>query len=55
MLYSPKPCSNIIRPRETLVLVERTHKMFPIAVDYVGLSIATARDENYYRGMKPAK
>jgi pyrimidine operon attenuation protein/uracil phosphoribosyltransferase len=26
--------------------VERTHKKFPIDVNYVGLSIATAKNEN---------
>ena len=55
MLYSPNPCSNIIRPRGTLVLVERTHKMFPIAVDYVGLSIAHRQDENIIVEWKTVK
>jgi pyrimidine operon attenuation protein / uracil phosphoribosyltransferase len=26
---------------QTLVLVERTHKLFPVATDYVGLSVST--------------
>jgi len=26
---------------QTLVLVERTHKVFPVATDYVGLSVST--------------
>ncbi|MBK7088562.1 MAG: phosphoribosyltransferase [Ferruginibacter sp.] len=30
---------------QTLALVERTHKLFPIAVDYVGLSIASGWKE----------
>ncbi len=53
MLYSLKPLLEHYPARvETLVLVERTHKMFPIAVDYVGLSIATARDENIIVGVE---
>lgn len=31
---------------EVAVLVDRTHKMFPIKVDYVGLSLATTLKEN---------
>jgi pyrimidine operon attenuation protein/uracil phosphoribosyltransferase len=31
---------------QTLVMVERTHKSFPIDVDYVGLSISTSLDEH---------
>jgi pyrimidine operon attenuation protein / uracil phosphoribosyltransferase len=31
---------------QTLALVERTHKLFPIAMDYVGHSVATASNEN---------
>ena len=30
---------------QALVLVERSHKEFPVAPDYVGLSISTATDE----------
>jgi pyrimidine operon attenuation protein/uracil phosphoribosyltransferase len=33
---------------ETLVLVERTHKTFPVKVDYVGLSVATTLQEHIY-------
>lgn len=33
------------RKIQTLVLVERTHKAFPIIADYVGLSIATTIQE----------
>lgn len=47
MLYALKPLL-MQKPRQvqTLALVERTHKKFPIAVDYVGLSISTTMDEN---------
>ena len=30
---------------QTLVLVERSHKKFPVSADYVGLSVSTAMDE----------
>ncbi|MFY7879847.1 MAG: phosphoribosyltransferase family protein [Lacibacter sp.] len=33
---------------QTLVLVERTHKAFPVQVDYVGMSIATTLEEHIY-------
>lgn len=47
MLYSLKPLLEHYPARvETLVLLERTYKKFPIAVDYVGLSVATTQDEN---------
>jgi len=47
MLYALKPLLQQ-KPREiqTLALVERTHKKFPVAVDYVGLSISTTQQEN---------
>ena len=47
MLYALKPLLQY-RPKqvETLALVERTHKKFPIAVDYVGLSISTSLQEH---------
>jgi pyrimidine operon attenuation protein/uracil phosphoribosyltransferase len=31
---------------QTLVLVERTHKLFPVKSDYVGLSVATTIQDN---------
>ena len=47
MLYALKPLIQQLPAQiETLVLVERTHKRFPIAVDYVGLSVATTSQEN---------
>ncbi|HMU24322.1 MAG TPA: phosphoribosyltransferase family protein [Ferruginibacter sp.] len=30
---------------QTLALVERTHKLFPVAVDYVGISVSSGRNE----------
>ncbi len=47
MLYALKPLLQQ-KPKqvETLALLERTHKKFPIAVDYVGLSISTTLQEN---------
>lgn len=47
MLYALKPLIEQLPAQiETLVLVERTHKKFPIDVNYVGLSIATTKNEN---------
>lgn len=47
LLYALKPFLSF-HPRkiQTLVLVERTHKMFPVTSDYVGLSVATTLQEN---------
>jgi len=33
---------------QTLVLVERSHKVFPVQPDYVGLSVATTIQEHIY-------
>lgn len=42
LLYALKPLLNFHPKRiQTLVLVERMHKAFPIKPDYVGLSVAT--------------
>src|SRR5258708_15079010 len=47
LLYALKPML-LFYPKkiQTLVLVERTHKAFPITSDYVGLSIATTFEEH---------
>lgn len=47
LLYSLKPFI-IAKPAsiQTLVLVERSHKLFPVQTDYVGLSIATTLQEH---------
>lgn len=46
LLYALKPFMQF-HPKsiQTLVLVERMHKQFPIKPDYVGYSIATAADD----------
>lgn len=47
MLYALKPLiSQHPAQIETLVLVERTHKKFPIATNYSGLSVSTSQKEN---------
>jgi len=49
MLYALKPLLETHPKKiQTLALVERTHKSFPICLDYVGLSISTTRDEHIY-------
>lgn len=55
MLYALKPLL-LQKPRqvETLALVERTHKKFPIAVDYVGMSVSTTLEENIVVEVKDA-
>jgi len=47
LLYALK-CFLSHQPRsiQTLVLVERSHKLFPVQTDYVGLSIATTLQEH---------
>ncbi|MBX2931125.1 MAG: phosphoribosyltransferase [Chitinophagaceae bacterium] len=47
LLYALKPLLHF-HPKsiQTLVLVERMHKQFPINPDYVGLSLATTLQEN---------
>lgn len=47
MLYALKPLLNQLPKKvQTLALVERTHKTFPVAVDYVGISVSTTLDEH---------
>ena len=46
LLYAPNPFLKFYPKKiQTLVLVERSHKEFPVTPDYVGLSIATALSE----------
>lgn len=47
MMYALKPFLEM-RPKkiQTLVLVERTHKLFPLQTDYKGVSIATTLQEH---------
>ncbi|MEP6713071.1 MAG: phosphoribosyltransferase family protein [Ferruginibacter sp.] len=47
MLYALKPLlSQYPKNIQTLALVERTHKQFPIALNYTGLSVSTTLQEN---------
>ena len=47
MLYALRPLLDQYPGKiETLALVERTHKTFPIALNYIGLSVSTAANEN---------
>lgn len=49
MLYALKPLLDTYPEKiQTLALVERTHKHFPIAVDYVGMSISTTPREHIF-------
>ena len=46
MLYALKPLlKNFPAKIETLALVERAHKQFPIEVNYVGIKVSTTKDE----------
>ncbi len=47
LLYALKPFLKFYPKKiQTLVLVERTHKLFPVKSDYVGLSIGTTLQEH---------
>lgn len=47
MFYALKPfLASSPKKLQTLVLVERSHKQFPIQTDYTGLSIATTLQEH---------
>lgn len=47
MLYALKPLlEQFPKKIQTMALVERTHKTFPVDVDYVGLSVSTTADEH---------
>jgi pyrimidine operon attenuation protein/uracil phosphoribosyltransferase len=47
MLYALKPLlQQLPKKIQTLALVERTHKNFPVDVDYVGFSVSTTLDEH---------
>ncbi len=49
LLYALKPFIQFHPKKiQTLVLVERSHKKFPVSPDYVGLSIATTIAEHIY-------
>ena len=47
LTYSIKPFLNFYPKQiQTLVLVERMYKLFPIKADYIGLSIATTKEDH---------
>ena len=47
MLYALKPFLNAHPKKiQTLVLVERSHKLFPVQTDYAGLSISTTLQDH---------
>lgn len=49
MLYALQPLLKSYPAKiQTLVLVERTHKAFPIQIDYVGMSVATTLEEHIF-------
>jgi len=49
MLYAIKPFLEFHPKKiQTLVMVERTHKAFPVQSDYVGISVATTLQEHIY-------
>ncbi|HTL08047.1 MAG TPA: phosphoribosyltransferase family protein [Chitinophagaceae bacterium] len=49
LLYAMQPFLSFHPKKiQTLVLVERSHKAFPVKPDYVGLSIATTLQEHIY-------
>ncbi len=49
MLYALKPLlASYPKKIQTLALVERTHKSFPVDIDYTGLSVSTGQNEHIY-------
>ena len=49
LLYALKPLLQFYPKKiQTLTLVERSHKMYPIASDYVGFSLATTLQEHIF-------
>jgi pyrimidine operon attenuation protein / uracil phosphoribosyltransferase len=49
MLYALKPLLEFYPKKiQTMALVDRTHKAFPVEVDYVGISISTTPDEHIF-------
>jgi pyrimidine operon attenuation protein/uracil phosphoribosyltransferase len=53
ILYSLKPFLDVYPKKiQTLALVERTHKLFPVNLDYKGLSVATTLQEHIFVEVK---
>lgn len=49
MLYALKPLLEAYPKKiQTLALVERTHKSFPVDIDYTGMSVSTGLHEHIY-------
>lgn len=49
IFYALKPLMEVLPKKvEVAVLVDRKHKLFPVNVDYVGLSLATTAKENIH-------
>jgi pyrimidine operon attenuation protein / uracil phosphoribosyltransferase len=49
LLYALKPLLDFHPKKiQTLIMVERSHKEFPVAADYVGQSIASTLQEHIY-------
>ena len=47
LFYACKPIMEVLPKKlETIVLVDRTHKSFPVSVNYFGVSLATTLREN---------
>lgn len=47
IFYAFKPLMDLLAKKiEVAVMVDRTHKSFPIKVDYMGMSLATTVEEN---------
>jgi pyrimidine operon attenuation protein/uracil phosphoribosyltransferase len=47
MLYALKPILEVIPKKiQTAVLVDRKHKLFPIASDFIGMQLSTTLQEN---------
>lgn len=53
ILYALKPLLEYLPKKiQTMALVERTHKTFPVHLDYKGLSVATTLQEHIYVEVK---
>lgn len=56
IFYACKPFLDVVPKKiEVAVLVDRSHKLFPIRVDYKGLSLATTFQEHITADLKDAK
>ena len=56
MLYAIKPLlAQYPAQLETLVLVERTHKLFPVAINYNGMSVSSTLQQNIVVQVKNAE